>query len=406
MLFSHISDTHLGLSQYGTSDRENDVYDAFNQAIDISIRDHVNFVIFSGDIFDTPTPSGTAIVVMANALKRLKEAQINSFFILGEHDISRVQNTPIPYVYHNLDFSRYIGDGRPIIHQGIMLCGFDKMRKSEIPAYSARFAEADQAAKNHDSTHKIFVLHQGIAEFHKFAAELPSSDLPPHFTYYAMGHLHTHGIQNFNHLGGPVVYPGSIESTTGEGIRNNVKKGFVQVDLSGADAKPTWIKLDTRPHFSYEFDYDSLESMISDTIIPQLESCISSNNNNNDGKTRDNNNHNTPHKNKKPVVGLRIKGDKVETEKIHAQITRLYDLSLTCPWKIISPEESPHSILINRPSKIDEEMFRLSTKFTGSEDTAKFAVHELLPLLYSNQIKDATDLIIKHFEEYKKEAST
>ena len=51
MLFSHISDTHLGLQQYGLEEREQDVYDSFNQAIDISIKDHVDFVIFAGDLF-------------------------------------------------------------------------------------------------------------------------------------------------------------------------------------------------------------------------------------------------------------------------------------------------------------------------------------------------------------------
>ena len=102
MLFSHISDTHLGLVQYGSEERAQDVYDqTFNQSIDTSIKDHVNFVIFAGDIFHVPNPNGTAIVQMANGLKRLKQNNIDSFFILGEHDISRIRTTPIPYVYHN-----------------------------------------------------------------------------------------------------------------------------------------------------------------------------------------------------------------------------------------------------------------------------------------------------------------
>ena len=54
MLFSHISDTHLGLAQYGSEEREQDVYLAFNEAIDTSIKDHVDFVIFAGDIFTFP----------------------------------------------------------------------------------------------------------------------------------------------------------------------------------------------------------------------------------------------------------------------------------------------------------------------------------------------------------------
>ena len=56
----------------------------------------------------------------ANGLKRLKQNDIDSFFILGEHDISRIRTTPIPYVYHNLEFSKYIGQGKPIDYKGVI----------------------------------------------------------------------------------------------------------------------------------------------------------------------------------------------------------------------------------------------------------------------------------------------
>ncbi len=177
MLFSHISDTHLGLVQYGSEERAQDVYDAFNQSIDISIKDHVDFVIFAGDIFHVPNPNGTAIIQMANGLKRLKQNNIDSFFILGEHDISRIRTTPIPYVYHNLEFSKYIGQGNPIEYKGILLTGFDKIRKAEIPKYEEKFAKVDKFSENY-SGHKILVLHQGITEFNKFAGEIQSTDLP------------------------------------------------------------------------------------------------------------------------------------------------------------------------------------------------------------------------------------
>jgi len=138
MIFSHISDSHLGLVQFGSEERENDIYDAFNQAIDISIKDHVDFVIFAGDIFHVPNPSGTAIMHMANALKRLKQNKIDSFFILGEHDVSRIRSTPVPYVYHNLDFSKYIGQGEPVYYKDVLLVGLDKLRKSEMHDYEKK----------------------------------------------------------------------------------------------------------------------------------------------------------------------------------------------------------------------------------------------------------------------------
>jgi DNA repair protein SbcD/Mre11 len=376
MIFSHISDTHLGLVQYGAEEREQDVFSSFNQAIDTSIKDHVSFVIFAGDIFHVPNPSGTAILQMANALKRLKEYNIDSFFILGEHDISRIRSTPIPYVYHNLEFSKYIGQGQAVKYKDILLAGFDKMRKSEIPNFEKKLADIDSIAKNH-SGHKILVMHQGITEFNKFAGELLSTDLPKNFTYYAMGHLHDHDIKQFNHLSGPVVYPGSLELTTSEGIKET-KKGFYEVDISTAEAKSNWIEVDTRPQFSFKMDYDNIAKTIDDISQKILKF------------------------ERKPIIELKISGEKIEPDLIQAQISRLNPHSLRCFWKIINNEKIDSSIYFEKPNLIDEELFKLSINALGSEQNAYFAVKELLPLLSSKQLDDATQLVIENFHKYKK----
>jgi len=377
MLFSHISDTHLGLVQYGSEEREQDVYHVFNQAIDISIKDHVDFVIFAGDIFHVPNPNGTAVVQMANALKRLKKNNIDSFFILGDHDISRIRTTPIPYVYHNLEFSRYIGQGNPIEYKGILLVGFDKIRKAEISQFEEKFKAVDKVANNHIG-HRILVMHQGITEFNKFAGELQSTDLPKNFTYYAMGHLHDHDIKKFNHLKGPIAYPGSIELTTSEGIKET-KKGFLEVDISGEEARSNWIELDTRQQFSFKTDYDELAKSI-DEISIKIDKME-----------------------RKPIVEIKIQGENIETDQIQAQISRLQAQTLRCFWRIISKEISDSSVFLERPNAIEDEMFRLSVDAIGSEQIANFAVKELLPLLASNQIKEASQIIIENFEKYKKE---
>ncbi len=377
MLFSHISDTHLGLVQYGSEEREQDVYDAFNQAIDTSIKDHVDFVIFAGDIFHVPNPNGTAIVQMGNGLKRLKQNSIDSFFILGEHDISRIRTTPIPYVYHNLEFSKYIGQGKPIEYKGILLAGFDKIRKAEIPQYEEKFAVIDKLAQNY-SGHKILVLHQGITEFNKFAAEIQSTDLPKNFTYYAMGHLHDKDVKQFNHLNGPIAYPGSIELTTSEGIKET-KKGFFEVDISGDEATTNWIKVDSRPQFSFKTEYKELSKTI-DEIYGKINNSR-----------------------KKPIIEIKIQGENIETDHIQAQIARLNSLVLRCFWRIITKQVSDSSVFLDRPNVIDDEMFRLSVDALGSEESANFAIKELLPILASGEIKEASQIIIENFEKFKKE---
>ncbi|MDH3277102.1 MAG: DNA repair exonuclease [Nitrosopumilus sp.] len=377
MLFSHISDTHLGLVQYASEEREQDVYLSFNESIDTSIKDHVDFVIFAGDIFHVPNPSGTAIVQMANALKRLKKNSIDSFFILGEHDISRIRTTPIPYVYHNLEFSKYIGQGKPIEYKGVLLAGFDKIRKAEISRFEEKFCEVDKIAKTHNG-HKILVLHQGITEFNKFAGELQSTDLPKNFTYYAMGHLHDMDNRNFNHLGGPVAYPGSIEITTSEGIKES-KKGFFEIDISEKEANPNWIKLDTRPQFSFKTNYEELAK----TIVEAIKKVSSFE--------------------RKSIVEIKIQGENIETDYIQAQISQLQAQTLRCFWRIISKNALDSSIFLDRPNVINDEMFRLSIRALGSEQIANFAIKELLPPLAQNQIKEATQVILESFENFKKE---
>ena len=374
MLFSHISDTHLGLQQYGLEEREQDIYDSFNQAINISIKDHVDFVIFAGDIFHTPNPSGAAILQMANALKRLKQNSIESFFILGEHDISRMRATPVPYVYHNLEFSKYVGRGEPVYHNDVMIAGFDKIRKNEISTFEEKFKEIDTLAKQHNG-HKILVLHQGITEINQFAGELNSSDLPKNFTYYAMGHLHDKFVKQFQQLGGPLAYPGSTEMTTSEGIKET-EKGFFEVDISSQEAKPNWIKLDTRPQFSTKIEAKDLDASISG-ILEKISTF-----------------------DKKPLVEIKIIGKDIERDVIQTKISQIIPQTLHCSWKMLQNEDAS-SILLNRPARIDEELFKLAVGALKSEKLANFAVNDLLPLLSGNQLEQATQLVIENFEQFK-----
>lgn len=376
MIFSHISDTHLGLTQYGLQEREDDVYSAFNESVDISIKDHVDFVIFAGDIFHVPNPSGTAILQMANALKRLKQNSIDSFFVLGEHDISRIRSAPIPYVYHNLEFSHYVGQSKPFVHNGVLIAGFDKIRRGEMDKFFDRFAEIDKIASQHQG-HKILVMHQGIAEINQYAGELASTDLPRNFTYYAMGHLHDKFLKQFSHLSGPVAYPGSIEMTTSEGIKET-QKGFYIVDISSSEARPDWIKLDTRPQLSERVEFEDLPESVS-KILEKISKLA-----------------------KKPIIELKIHGKGIESEIIQNQVARLAPHTLHYTWKIMQENDAGGTVLLERPSSIDDELLRLASNYLGTNERAVFAVQELLPLLSANKIKEAEQAILEEFERFRR----
>ncbi len=376
MIFSHISDTHLGFVQYHSEEREDDVYNAFNQAIETSIKDHVDFVIFAGDIFHVPNPSGKAIVTLANALKKLRQNSIDSFFILGEHDISRIRATPVPFVYHNLDFSKYIGGGKPLVYKDVMILGFDKRRKSEVHTFENDFAVADAAARNHQG-HKILVLHQGITEINKFAGELNSTDLPKNFTYYAMGHLHEQELKKFPNLGGPLAYPGSIERTSSETIKDT-QKGFYEVDISRPEALPAWIKLDTRPQMSVKTSIERLSDEINELA----------------GKIKE--------YSRKPVVEIKITGEALDPSFVQGQIARLSDITLRCFWKHISAEQANGSVFLERPIKIEDEMHKIAKDILGSAELANFAIDELLPLLAKGSVEEASHAINENYIQFKR----
>ena len=98
MKFAHLSDTHLGYRQFGLNEREKDFYEVFELIIDKIIEENVDFVIHSGDLFETARPSPNALLTFQKGLLRLKGAGIPMFAIAGNHDsVMRKESIP-PHV--------------------------------------------------------------------------------------------------------------------------------------------------------------------------------------------------------------------------------------------------------------------------------------------------------------------
>ena len=193
----------------------------------------------------------------------------------------------------------------------------------------------------------------------------------------AMGHLHDKFLKQFDHLGGPLAYPGSTEMTTSEGIKET-QKGFFQVDISSEEIKPNWIKLDTRPQFSSKIEFEQLDSAIIE-ISNKIETLE-----------------------KKPIIEIKIHGEDLDREIIQAKISELVPKSLHCSWKIFQNDDES-SVLLNRPAEINKELFKLAVKSLKSEKLARFAINDLLPLLSTRQIESATQIVIENFHVFQGE---
>ncbi len=378
MRFAHISDMHLGQTQYGRAEREDDMYDAFDEAVDISIKDRVDFAVLAGDLFDKPVPSGRAIVSLGNSLKRLSDADIKAYFILGEHDVSRVRATPVAQVYHNLEVADYIGHGTPVMHKDTLLVGMDKKRRDEMPEHAEVMARADAAARAHTGR-SVLVMHQGLMEVNKFAGEIAVSEMPKSFSYYAMGHLHDRHERRFESLGGPLAYPGSTEVSSMEGIRGT-KKGFYEVDISGEEASMDWIALDTRPHVSFDAEYDAMGSRVAE-IVAEIRRLK-----------------------KSPVVRLNVSGPKVDVGAAHEQAVPIREAALHLQVNASHTEgsEGAGEVMVERPVHMDDERARLAEKALGDGSLSNLALKALLPLLSAGRMDEALKVVMDDYESFRK----
>ena len=378
MLVAHISDLHLGYSQFNLEEREEDVYQTFGEAIDISIKEGAKLVILAGDIFHTPRPTGKAVITLANALKKLKEKQIQAAFVLGEHDISRMRDVPFAYVFSNLGLAKRLKPDEPFEVGNCAVFGADKERRSNIDALVEKLQQTEQVAKRQDfdGKKKILVLHQGLTDMNKFAGELNSTDMPPSFDYYAMGHYHDRIEKHYPNLGGPLVYPGSLDLTPSEGIKD-VEKGFVLVDMSGDEPTPQFVNLHRRPQFKEGVKYEKLAEGIEEIMKKAADLAANG---------------------KKPVVKVEVSGRNIDSRAIASQLTRLNEVCLHYVWQPVD-EQAQSLALDERPADLDAELLRLSTDALGSEEAARLAIRDLLPPAAAGEAGAALDIVWDIFKK-------
>ena len=386
MLISHISDIHLGYSQFNLQEREEDIYEVFEEAIDKSISEHAQLIILAGDIFHTPRPNGSSIIKLANQLKKLKEKSIPVYFILGEHDINRMQDIPIPYVFHNLGLATRLKENEPRLHDNVAIFGFNKERKSNIESMLQQFKMTEIKAKQSKessnggrSIKNILVLHQGLTDFNSFAGELNSTDLPRGIDYYAMGHYHDHIEKRFDYLDGLISYPGSIDLTPSEGIKQ-VEKGFFLTDISSQEVETNWVKLDKRrSQLVFKVSYKSIAEELNDII-------------------KETQNHD-----KKPVVMLKILGKQIDSKVVASQLLKLNDTCLHYMWKPIEEQGSSPLVYDERPVDIDNELERLIKEVLKSDYLASLVLNEILPRAGRGDASATLDFLWKAYNNTKRQ---
>jgi len=264
--FAHMADVHLGGWKQEPLQEIN--FKSFEMAIDMSIREKVDFVLIAGDLFDTAYPPIETLKRSFFEFRKLKEARIPCFIIAGSHDYS-VSGKTFLDVLEKAGFCKNVAnfeesEGKiilnPTIYNGVALYGYPGKRSSlEVPDLRrVKFNDAP-------GMFKILMIHTAIDK------AVPSSgimdavetELLPKADYYAMGHLH------IDYEKDGFVYAGPIFPNNFQELQDLQKGRFYIVDTEASNPLSR-IDLKLKDVASFEFEItDSAKA--TEMIISELD---------------------------------------------------------------------------------------------------------------------------------------
>ena len=377
MKFAHLADTHLGYRQFGLFEREKDFYEVFEKVIDKIIEEKVDFVIHSGDLFETARPSPNALLAFQKGLLKLKGSGIPMYAIAGNHDsVMRSGSIPPQVIFKKLGLKVISPINTNYMHGDIFIAGLPYYPSSQSKVLKSKLAELSKKAENHEKS--VLVLHQGIDKYFGYQFELEIGDIPDNFDYYALGHIHNYVNDSFGK--GRLVYPGSSEIWKTNELKDYHEngKGFVVVDFDGPKPAVKRVKVDiSREFITRSLDYNSLESGIAgirETIIDF---------------------------DKKPILNLTINNVDSDTKMVYDMINEeLGDLSLMVRPKFVMKDE----VIVDDSKTKDGglgpvEIIKEQMKGYGDENVTNLAV-DLYTNLSRDKIEESGELIYQFYDDF------
>ncbi len=230
MRFIHAADIHLdsplrGLEAYPGAPAQRlriATRQAFDRVVDLCLEERVDFLIVAGDLFDTEVKDFHAALAAATQLRRLDQAGIPVYLILGNHD-SREEMTrhvPWPANVTLFDHKRPHTVRHPSLPVALHGMSYPKREVTEnlVPDYPPPVA----------GCFNIGLLHTNAGGNSQHAAYAPCSVeelVAKGYDYWALGHVHDFAVlRRHPH----VVYSGN---TQGRNARETGPKGCLLVTV-------------------------------------------------------------------------------------------------------------------------------------------------------------------------------
>jgi len=217
MKFAHFSDAHLG-SWSGSPDMRDFSVKAFEKAVNACLAERVDFIVISGDLYDSSMPPYDVLSRSVLILRRCAMASVPVYVVPGSHDYSPSEKTFIS-VLENAGLVKNVA--RMHDENGKLALDFtlDEKTGAKLAGMMGKpggmekgyFARLVKESAEDETGFRIFVFHSALDDFKplhmKGMASVPMSMLPKGFDYYAAGHVHKpRTITN-------LVYPGALFPT-------------------------------------------------------------------------------------------------------------------------------------------------------------------------------------------------
>ena len=233
MKFAHISDCHLGGWRQSELQKLNT--ESFVKAIDDCIQEKVEFILFTGDLFDSAFPPIEILKETFAEFKKIKEAGIKSYLIAGSHDYSVSGKTFLEVLEKSglCEISKHEENENsvilsPIKHKTVYIYGYPG-KKSGLEIQSLKKLKILEPYKDN---FRILMLHTTLTEAIKnlpiesiSLSELPKAD------YYALGHIHIDF--ELQHNNKPVIYGGPTFPNNFKELEELKYGCFYIIDVNG-----------------------------------------------------------------------------------------------------------------------------------------------------------------------------
>ncbi len=216
--FVHCADLHLDTPFRGLSNIAPDVGKALNEAtfqsfqniIDLAIREHVDFVVIAGDVYDSADRGLSAQFKFQKGMERLRQHDIRAFVACGNHDPLNGWSATIEWPDNVHTFPAEHVDTCEVTRGGRVVatvCGISYPKPEVHEDLAARFPRPGGEVPS------IAVLHGNVGgdTAHLPYAPTTIAELTAKgFTYWALGHVHAGRV--LRDESPAVVYPGCSQS--------------------------------------------------------------------------------------------------------------------------------------------------------------------------------------------------